>query len=207
MGFFEDVEPPPPPPEPVQYRSPPWSGPPDNVVPATVALDVLVVRTPAWAVWIGHGSVTPEGMEFTVTILGRRSEPAPGAMGPLFDGTGADVPRLGVGFDDGRRAVSDGRPSATHPTGDRATEIMLWPRGGSGSQRHSSRDFWLWPLPPPGSLTFAMSWPEQGLDEVVVEVDAAPIREAAGRAVELWPDDRPLPPPPGEGGPGWAAYT
>jgi hypothetical protein len=56
-------------------------------------------------------------------------------------------------------------------------------------------------------LTFAMSWPEQGLDEVVVEVDAAPIREAAGRAVELWPDDRPLPPPPGEGGPGWAAYT
>jgi hypothetical protein len=207
MGFFEDVEPPAPWTEPVEHRSPPWVEPPVNVVPATVALDALVARTPDWAVWIGAGSVTPGGMEFTVTILSRRAEPEPGSAGPAFDGVGADVPRVGVGFADRRRAVADGRPFETRPTGDEATEIVLWPRGGSGSRRRWSRDFWLWPLPPPGPLTFALSWPQQGLDEVLVEVDSAPILEAAGRAVELWPDDRPLPPPPGEGGGGWLHYT
>jgi hypothetical protein len=43
----------------------------------------------------------------------------------------------------------------------------------------------------------------QGVDEVTVEVDAGPIREAVGRAVELWPDERPPPPPEGDG---WGSY-
>jgi hypothetical protein len=207
MGFFEGAEAPRPLPEPVEYRSPPWAGPPVNVVPATVALDALVVRTPDWAVWIGDGSVTPDGMEFTVTILGRRSEPEPGAMGPVFDGRDGDSPRFGVGFADGRKAVSGDRVAHERPpTGDAATEIVLWPRGGSGSRRRWSRSFWLWPLPPAGALTFALSWPAQRIDEVLADVDATPIVEAAGRAVELWPDERPLPPPPGEGGRGWLGY-
>jgi hypothetical protein len=206
MGFFDDVEPPRPPlPEPVEYRSPPWTGPPVNFVPATVALDVLLARTPDWAVWIGEGSVTPDGLEFTVTIVGRRSEREPDAMGPLFAGGDGDAPRFGVGFADGRKAVSGDRvPLDGSPTRD---EIVLWPRGGTGSRRRWSHSLWLWPLPPPGPLTFALRWPQMGLDEVLVEVDSAALREAAGRAVELWPDDRPLPPPPGEGGAGWAAYT
>jgi hypothetical protein len=36
-----------------------------------------------------------------------------------------------------------------------------------------------------------------------VEVDAGPIRKAAGQAIQLWPDERPLPP---EGGSGWSHY-
>jgi hypothetical protein len=209
MGFFEDVEPPRPLPEPVEYRSPPWAGPPVNVVPATVALDVLLARTPDWAAWVGGGTVTPAGLEFTVTVMGRLAEPEPSVMGPLFDGRDGDSPRFGVGFSDGRKAVSgDAAVHERSPVGDAATEIVLWPRGGTGSRRRWSRSFWLWPLPPPGPLTFALAWPAEGIDEVLVEVDTAPISEATGRAVELWPDDRPLPPPPGEPGTGgWQAYS
>jgi hypothetical protein len=207
MGFFDDIEAPPPRPEPVEHRSPPWAGPPTNVVPATVALDVLLVRTPDWAAWIAEASVTPHGLEFTITLVGRRAEPEPSAMGPLFDGALDGAPRFGVGFADGRRAVSGEAHHPPSPTGDAATEIVLWPRGGSGSRRRWARTFWLWPLPPPGPLTLALTWPAEGIDERLVELDSAPLRAAAARAVELWPDDRPLPPPPGDGGSGWERYT
>ena len=53
---------------------------------------------------------------------------------------------------------------------------------------------WLWPLPPAGPLTFVCAWPAEGIEEISAQIDAAPILEAASRAIELWPDERPLPP-------------
>jgi hypothetical protein len=207
VSFFEDREPPPPPPpDQVEYRSPPWSEMAPNVVPASVALDVVLLRTEDWAVWIGAGTATPEGLAFTVTVLGRRDEVQPDRMAPLFDGSGPDRPRFGVGFADGRKAVADRmRHARQRLTGDAATEISLAPRHGTGGRRRWSQSFWLWPLPPEGSLSFAIAWPEVGIDETVVEVDTAPLRAAAARAVELWPDDRPL--PPADGSAGWLGYT
>jgi hypothetical protein len=154
MGFFEQAPPPPPRQEP-NYRPPAWSGAPENVLPAGVALNAILARTDRVAV--------------------------------------------------GRKAVVDA-PGPRSPRRQRG--IVLSQGGGGGSERRWEGRFWLWPLPPEGSLTFAFTWPEEGIGETTVEVDAAPIREAAGRAVELWPDDRPLPPPAGEAGTGgWQSYT
>jgi hypothetical protein len=206
MPFFDDVDPPPRRPEPVEYRSPPWVEPPVNVIPATVALDVVLVRTPEWAVWVGDGAAFPTGVAFTVTAQCRSAEWEPGATGPVFDDGVAEAARLGVGFADGRKAFAGDRfQHQRRFAGEEAKEIVLWPRGGMGGRRRWSRTFWLWPLPPPGPLTFALSWPAEGIEETTVEVDAGPIRDAAGRAVELWPDDRPLPPP--EGGGSWTSYA
>jgi hypothetical protein len=100
-----------------------------------------------------------------------------------------DGPRFGIGFADGRRAVADrmgsheGRP-----------DIALTSHGSSASDRRWTGRMWLWPVPPPGPLTFAFAWAEQGVQETTVEVDAATLAEAAGRARELWPDDRPRSP-------------
>jgi hypothetical protein len=91
------------------------------------------------------------------------------------------------------------------PGTDPADAIVLWPHGSSGSNRGWRGEHWLWPLPPDGPLTFAFAWPDEGVAEATVLVDSAPIREAAARAVELWPDDRPEPPAAGSGG-GWTAY-
>ena len=55
-----------------------------------------------------------------------------------------------------------------------------------------NESYWLWPLPPPGTLLVACEWTDEGIEEAVIELDTAPIREAAARAIELWPDDRPV---------------
>jgi hypothetical protein len=204
VPFFDDVPPPPEPQEHVEYRSPPWAEVPATVVPVTVALDAMLARTPDWAVWVGGASVTPEGIAFTLTVLGRVTTVDVHAIHPGMDGGSAAAPRFGVGFADGRKAVAgDRRFGHRLPTGDAEREIVLSPRNGSGGRRRWTQTYWLWPLPPPGPLTFALSWPAEGIEETTVEVDSGPIREAAARAVELWPDDRPLPP---EGGGPWAQY-
>jgi hypothetical protein len=41
VSFFDE---PPPPAEPHEQRTPEWIGRPDNVIPATVALDAVLVR-------------------------------------------------------------------------------------------------------------------------------------------------------------------
>jgi hypothetical protein len=70
----------------------------------------------------------------------------------------------------------------------------LRPRSGSAGGGRSSAQMWLWPLPPLGPLTFVCAWPAEGVQETSAQIDAAPILSAASRAVEMWPDDRSLPP-------------
>jgi hypothetical protein len=204
MSFFDDLDPPPAPPEPVEHRTPPWAGPAPHVLPASVALDVVLARTPDWAAWIGAGAVTPDGLAFDVTVLARVARP--GDDDPVqLSGSGPDDPRFGVGFADGRRAFGDQWTHGGRIAGDAATEVALRSRGGSGRPHRWTQDFWLWPLPPEGPLTFAFAWPAQGLAEAVVAVDSAPIRAAAARAVELWPDERPE--RPASAGGGWLDYA
>jgi hypothetical protein len=66
---------------------------------------------------------------------------------------------------------------------------------------------WLWPLPPPGRMTFAFAWAEQGVRETTVDVDAAPLAEAAARTRTLWSDDRPAAPEPPSAGGSWTGYA
>ena len=207
MSFFADEEPPEPPPI-VEYRPPPWSGVPENVLPASVALDVVLVRTDRVGVAICGARAYPDGVAFAVQIL-RQEPPDPRDRfrapfhfhGPRERG---DL-RLGVGFADGRRAVL----GEGHRVFDRgqAPDIVVVEAGGGGGMRHWHGRCWLWPLPPEGPLTFACAWTDEGVEETSVVVDAAPIRAAAARAIELWPDDRPDPPRRDPDDPGWSSYA
>ena len=47
----------------------------------------------------------------------------------------------------------------------------------------------VWPLPPPGPVSFVCELPARGIPESRVEVDAQLILDAAGRAIRLWPED------------------
>jgi hypothetical protein len=49
-------------------------------------------------------------------------------------------------------------------------------------------DLWVWPLPPAGPLAFVCEWPARQVGESRVELDARSVRQAAERAVTLWPD-------------------
>jgi hypothetical protein len=197
VSFFADL---PPRPEPIRsedFRPPPWSGPPDNVVPGAVALEVLLARTDDAAVWMGEALAYPTGVTFTLHAVFRRPREIHHGRPPFMD---PDAQRFGVRLADGRKAFADGGPP--HRDGEGP---LLVSRGGGGSDRRWESRLWLWPLPPPGPLTVAVAWPAAGIDEATVELDAAPIVEAAGRATELWPDERPERP---DGGPSvvWGGY-
>jgi hypothetical protein len=56
----------------------------------------------------------------------------------------------------------------------------------------------MWPLPPIGPLSFVCEWPAAGIALTHVEVDSQPLRDAAGRSRELFPNEA------GVGGAAWS---
>ena len=53
----------------------------------------------------------------------------------------------------------------------------------------------MWPLPPPGSMTFVVEWPAQDIPLTRYEIDVQPLHDAAERAQVIFSDDH-LPDPP-----------
>ncbi len=59
-------------------------------------------------------------------------------------------------------------------------------RGGNGSTHSWELGFWVWPLPPAGSVTFVCEWPAENVPLTRVDIDAEEINDAARRAEILW---------------------
>jgi hypothetical protein len=175
MSFFEQ-DPPPVPDEP-EPRQPEWAAPPENVAGATVPFDLVLANTGAVAVVVGGMTAYPNGITFTVRVL--RREPGPDDLFLRLHHPGPGGLRLGVELADGSRVLAE-------RGGDPGEGPMLTSRGGGGGGLAYEIEYWLWPLPPDGPLRFACAWPDEGVEETTAELEA-PIREAAGRAVELWP--------------------
>jgi hypothetical protein len=92
----------------------------------------------------------------------------PGAMPqPLGGELPPELLRFGVQFADGRKATTLG---ASVPWGvGAAPGEQMEPPGpilslssGDGGDGEWNQEYWLWPLPPPGTLTFAIEWPSEG---------------------------------------------
>jgi hypothetical protein len=179
MSFFEQ-DPPPFPEEPPQ-RQPEWAGPPENVAGVTVPFDLLLANTGDVAVAVGGMTAYPNGVTFTLRVL--RREPGADDLFMRLHHPRPGGLRLGVELADGSRVLAErGAEPGAGPT--------LASRGGGGGGLSYELEYWLWPLPPDGPLRFACAWPDEGIEETTAELEA-PIREAAARAVELWPDERP----------------
>jgi hypothetical protein len=193
-GFFDALPPPLKPPEDA-YRMPPWAAPPENVLGADVALRLVLARTEELAVAIVGATAYPSGVTLNLTLRLRTPREHPDFFHPfLHQARGLDPDDLfkfGVQLADGSKATTlehralFGREEPPGP--------VLMPRGGGGGGRSWDWGVWLWPLPPPGSITFVCEWPAQGVAESRADVDAAPIIEAAARAEVLWEDDSPAP--------------
>lgn len=108
-----------------------------------------------------------------------------------------EMARLAIEFDDERRAASDlpvGGPEpftilefqegkAVHP--DPELNVVLNSSGGSGGPDFRLEHYFLWPLPISG-FRFIASWPEVGIEESSVEIDAATIAAGLFRARHAW---------------------
>lgn len=189
MSFFE---PPPPAPEPREEkrRQPAWAGPPDNVLGAPVPLRVVLAKTEDAAVAISGARAYPRGAVFELVIRLRRWHDQPDFFHPFLrparGGLPDDLFRFGVQLADGSKATTLQSPL---PFPDEQPDPpVLIPRGGGGGGRSWDWRLWLWPLPLPGPLAFVVEWPAERIPETRVEIDAAPILEAAQRAEVLWED-------------------
>jgi hypothetical protein len=213
MSFFEPPPPRPRPPAP-PWRQPAWFGPPDNLVGGVVALELLAARSDKAAVWIGSAVAYPTGTEFHIEVRWRpelfdvvqRGAPwhfQPTAAGELPD----ELFRAGFEFADGSKATTLGTGITGVTAGPAVAEAVpedeaarkprgpvLMPRGGSGGGQSWSHGLWLWPLPPPGRLSFVCEWPALGIELTRAEIPSPPIREAAARSRELWQLEGPPPP-------------
>ncbi|HET7647740.1 MAG TPA: hypothetical protein VFK17_04165 [Gaiellaceae bacterium] len=202
MSFFE---PPPPPPEPPPGPPPPeWAGPPDNVVPASFPLDLVVARTDDLALFVHSGRAYRRGFEFSLGLRARGTRAR--LDDPLMSwragrGGGFDdaVLRFGIAFADGRKAtVFDSHPGWGRR--DETPDMVLRQRGGGGGGSSWDFRFWAWPLPPDGPLAFVTEWPSEGIALTRVELDSSVVRAAATRVEELWPEGEPR-------GGGWVRYA
>jgi len=59
-------------------------------------------------------------------------------------------------------------------------------QGGGGGGSEWRQRLWVWPLPPPGPLTFACEWPAAGIELTLVETDAQLVIDASERAQQLF---------------------
>ncbi len=100
---------------------------------------------------------------------------------------GRDALLFEIHFADGRVARGgsrDGDVAEPDPGFPR-----LSPQHGTGTNRAWVQRLWVWPLPPPGPVTFVCAWPALEIQETKAVVDAGAILKAAAGATALWPDD------------------
>lgn len=188
---------------------------PENEVPGSVALDVVLAESEDAVVFISGARAYTNGVEFHVEARVR----TPLARGQSYmwgihgDGESSDRLLLGIEFADGRRCSTE---PGFHGLleGHQPNAPSLMPDGGGGSSVSADVSMFLSPLPPPGPLLLVCAWPGPGLPETVKETSADAILEAASRARVLWPPPRarepePAPPPDlpagswfAQGGPG-----
>lgn len=203
VGFFDDLRLPAYGAEEEEPETPPWLGAPGDWLPGVVPVELVVARSEKAAVYLSRLAAYPVGCSLTVEAVTRERQDTTAfeLMYSRRRGHETELPdellRLGVQFADGRKATSlggiwDGSTAVAFGVDDEdrdpAKEISLITGGGGGSDRHSTQELWLWPLPPPGPVTFVCEWPAMDIHEASVEVDAESMRAAADRAERIWPE-------------------
>jgi hypothetical protein len=186
MGFFDDVPVPQPPELDEEPPRPTWDKP-EDALGVLAGDDFVLARTDDTAVAITGLTAFPTGFEFELTVAFR--EPDRNFTMHRFafrDATQDDFLRLGLRFADGTIATNLGHnPLAFADVTDPIGPVLL-ERGGGGGGRRYDQKYWVWPLPPSGTVTFVCAWPARGIPESQHDVDADRIREAASRATYIW---------------------
>jgi hypothetical protein len=156
---------------------------------------LLMARTDTLAIAVGGFVAYPAGLDFTLTVRRRRVDEDDDwihAQMRLRHGRrGGEIPaellRFGVEFSDRRKATNLGDWHVRFEPRERPPDApVLIEHGGGGGGTRFDQDYWLWPSPPSGHVTFVCEWPSEGIALTRVPVDASAILDASERAVTLW---------------------
>lgn len=181
-----------------EHEPPAWIGPPEDELGVATPLNVVVGRSAQGAVALTQAVSFSTGL--TLSFVAQARDLDRRATQLLFHeqhpfGSGEDdLPegflRLGVELPGGGRASNiGGRPpfGEDEPHGP----VFIHRGGGSGGGRRDrvtmNNDYWVWPLPEPGTIRVSCEWPLVDIALSTVEIDGAALVEAATRVLPLWP--------------------
>jgi hypothetical protein len=182
---------------------PPWLHAPAGALPGVIALELVIAQTDRVAVCVTRLGAYASGFELELVTMagGATDELDPmlfggrRGLGPRRSADGGiptDMLRFGVEFADGTKATNTtGRPSPfdAEPAGP-----LLTAGGGGGGGGSWRQNIWIWPLPPPGPMSFVCEWPAAGVPLTRHQIDAQLVLDAASRSQVIFNEaDRPAP--------------
>jgi hypothetical protein len=204
VEFFEAPKRPPSPPL-RRHARPDWFGPPENIAPGVLPLELVLANTGDVAVYLDVVLGYPTGFLLTLEVRARqdsdedldpigwewRMSERRVRKGQASGEIPRELLRFGIQLADGGKVTNIGAPHAFYDDEKEQSPSAAGPRltnhGGGGGGGSWHEQYWLSPLPPPGDLVFVCEWPQQRIPLTKATIDAHTILEAAGRARELWP--------------------
>lgn len=187
MSFFDVPAPPHEPEADAEPSRSPWDGPPRGVLPGYSSQRATIFRTDQSILLVNDFRVYPIGLTFSLNlVLRKRNEDLADMPWDLHrrrrvpDPLPDDLLRFGILFANGSKWTNLGRqiPDPRHEP-DRP---VVRGQGGSGGDESWRTDFWMWPLPTDGPLTFVASWPAYDVPESTATIDGAELRRCAEAA-------------------------
>ena len=192
------------PPRPQMIRSgpPSWLQPPESELGVAVPLREVLASDTGVVIALIDCVAFSTGFEFAIAVRSKEDiDSQQMGFGPPHPGDTEQSEkelRIGIRFADGGTAVTGGRSGPEfmgqwkmHAEGREPGSPdgpILAPRsGGGGGKRYDFR-YWVWPLPPEGTLTFTCEWPARKLAPTTHDVEATPIRAAGNASTRLWQD-------------------
>lgn len=164
------------------------SGPPQDEIGELAMACFELARAGEVVVAVRGVTAYSDGLHLAVVVLFADEQRAEDLTATLRDfGRSPGRFRLGCRFSDGRTATAGSRespevelpePSDTDPQLlllDSAVSALMWTAG-----------YWLWPLPPAGPLVLGCRWHDRGIVETLVQLDTAPLLEAAAVSRPVW---------------------
>jgi hypothetical protein len=153
-------------------RKPNAYGPPAELIPGGVELNVIIGSSEHGQVLLGGLLAYPTGVQLTVSYS------VAGSSGvDLVETYG--FPNVAIEYPSGDRFSTDGLLAEAIIDNETFVALDL---GASSSQNHGDWEYWLSPLPGPGALSVSCTWTRCGIKPTDTEIDTAAIRDAASRA-------------------------
>jgi hypothetical protein len=185
-----------------EFVRPAWFGPPEDELGVCVPLAVVVGRSDKAVVALRHVTAYSTGITLDLIAAGRDLREAVAQR--LFHEQhiaemDEDLPegflRVGIEFPDGRRISNlSHRPDLWQQPEQEPEGPVLMQSGGGGGSAGAGRvtmnpAYWVWPLPPSGTLRLFVEWPGLGVTLSSADLDGNAILEAAPRSQPLWKSD------------------
>lgn len=171
---------------------PEWLGPPARTMPGFSSQMGTIFKTSDAMLVVRGFEVYATGVQFTLELW-VRDDRSPISLHEWFGERGtaplATMLWFGVMLADGSAWTNVDpldRPDDHSWFAEQPVQPTLTPQGGGGSPDHAVMRFWLWPLPPEGSVTFVAEWPQRGIPESTAVIDGAELRHVVEGASLIW---------------------